>query len=149
MKKKEQIRNQRQSLGLDESNVAEYAGLSIHEYGDIEAYDDELYTVVPVNKLLKVCEILNLDLPTLLGFEKSTNFLARDAIGCRMFELNLSAPEISDIVGITEKFISDAMTDIDTLGVWVVEPVTDLAKALGVDVGDIIGSINANAANRS
>lgn len=148
MKKNDQIRSQRQSLGLDEINVAEFAGLSIHEYDDLEAYDDESFTVIPVKKLLKVCEKLNLDLTALLDLGKRNNLLPRDAIGRRMAELKISATELSDTVGITEDFIKDAMTDIDSLGAWVVEPVTDLAKALGVSAGDILGSINSNAANQ-
>jgi len=141
MKKNDQIRSQRQSLGLDEHNVAKYADLSIHEYDDLEAYDDELYTVVPVNKLLKVCEKLNLNLAMLLDFETSSNRLSLDAIGQRMAELNMSVQELSDSVGITEGFIEDATTDVNSLGTWVVEPIIDLAKALDISPGDILGTI--------
>ena len=142
MKMNVQIRTQRKALGLSEKSVAEYAGLSIHEYADLESYDDELYTVVPIDKLIKLCAKLNLDLAILLGFEKSRDLLRRDSIGSRMQELDISVQQLSDVIGISETFIKNAMSDIGSLSGWVVEPVIDLAKELDLNPGAVLDSIS-------
>ena len=102
MRKHDQLRDRRLSLGLEKCEVASYAGLTIHEYDDLETYEDELFTVVPVFKILKVCRLLKLDTTLLLGIEKSADGVQKGIIGQKMKERNITIPVLSDMVGVAE-----------------------------------------------
>jgi len=55
------IRDRRIQLGLSDTEAAKLAGLSIHEYCDIEQHHDEFLTAISLASARKVCEALQLN----------------------------------------------------------------------------------------
>ena len=60
------IKERRLKLGLSEETVANIAGLSIYEYGDVEAYPKEFYDQISLGQASMVCDALALDIIALL-----------------------------------------------------------------------------------
>lgn len=65
----ERIQKLREASGETESEVAEAVGLSIYEYGDLEAYDDEIINVLRFGTANKVAGHFGLSLIQLLVTE--------------------------------------------------------------------------------
>ena len=74
----ERIRQLRQQKGLSQENMADELGLSTSAYGDIERGRTE----PPLSRLDAIAGLLEVPLPTLLGFEggslSETEWLRRD-----------------------------------------------------------------------
>lgn len=67
----ERIQERREALGLSDVEVAQRAGLSIHEYCDVEGYPDEFTDVLSVDEAKRLAAVLGLDLLELVGLSCS------------------------------------------------------------------------------
>lgn len=136
----EYIRNRRIYIGIDPEELAELCNLSITEYGDIEGYDDELYTVVPLKIAACLCDHLNITLNEL--YESSNEFMlfSRNYIKNKMSEGNISISDLSNFIGIEESYVELVMKDILSIGNWVMDPIVLLANKLEIDLGSILMS---------
>lgn len=67
MKPNEFLRSRRESLGLTDGDVAARAGMTIHEYGDIEQHEKESTDVVSLRQLRRVLSVLESSIPLFLG----------------------------------------------------------------------------------
>ena len=65
----EVIRRARERLGLTAQEAAARAGLSVHEYGDLEQHADEVVSAVSLATVRRVCKTLNIALTDLLAAE--------------------------------------------------------------------------------
>lgn len=140
MRPNDLIRKKRLELGLDEAVVASRAGLTVAEYSDMEDYDDELYTVVPLIKIKRVCGELGLSLNDLFDLQADGRFPA-DIVKQKMQDMNMSVEDVSDFVGMTEEAIRDVARDVANAESWVMEPLLDLAKFLHLKPGNILASL--------
>ncbi len=61
----EKIKNRRLELRLNDVEAAYQIRQSIYEYGDIESYADEIFVVVPLYHIKKLCSTLKMDFFTL------------------------------------------------------------------------------------
>ena len=140
MKANEKIINRRKELNLTSVEVACDSGLTIHEYDDIEDYEDEIISVVPLSSVKALCRVLSIDIYDLLD-------LSPDEINTRTFsysgsvllrrsrqEKGLSQEQLSDMIGIHCWSIKEIESDVKNLDKWVIVDVMLLAKALGIPV---------------
>lgn len=134
------VRSKRLELGLTPEGLAQACNLSIAEYRDIEGYDDELYTVVPLNTVACLCEHLNITLEELFNYSSNTTLLPRDFIKQKLNKKSLSVSELSDFVGIEESYIESILEDLLKIGNWVMDPVISLTKRLEIDLGSFLNS---------
>jgi transcriptional regulator with XRE-family HTH domain len=134
------IRDQRIRLGLRDITVAQRAGLSIHEYCDLEQHEDEFATAVSLAKLRQVCHVLALKLRTLLGLEAVTvaegefSEMVRAARTAR----GLSHVELGDQIGFEEQTIASIESIPDFLETLPLVVVFDLERALGLERGALV-----------
>lgn len=129
------IKDRRIKKGMSKLDVANAVGLTVHEYDDIEAYESELYDVVIVGKIKSICKLLDIDISYLFGFESSSELDSsnvEDLVRSKRNERNLSIKAISDEVGIEEQYILRAEKDAKSLDDWVMVPLIEYAKVLGV-----------------
>jgi transcriptional regulator with XRE-family HTH domain len=63
----ERIQALRLKSGRTEQEVAQGLGLTIHSYSNLEQHDDELESAISIAQALKLANLLNTDLLTLLG----------------------------------------------------------------------------------
>ena len=58
----ERIKKRREELGLEESEVADSAGLNIYWYGDVEGYPHEPFQQVSLRQIKAICRALQMKL---------------------------------------------------------------------------------------
>lgn len=139
----EKIEARRLELGLSDVEVAHQIRLSIYEYGDIEYYADEIFRVIPLYHVKKLCKILQIDFFTL--FEKpcvfceegatdvDDNFLRRDLLIHKKREtLGLSKEELGNRLGFYGAEIDLIETYTAHLESWVIENIFELAIQLQI-----------------
>jgi transcriptional regulator with XRE-family HTH domain len=140
----EQIVTRREELGLSEVDVAEACGMSIYEYGDVEAYDNELVQQVDLSHAKRLCRVLNLDFLTLVGAGKdTTDRQAEDSNAGRMLRneifqqarlrLGLSVEHVADVVGYEPIAIESIETDPNDIETRSVKLFLDLCQVLQLD----------------
>jgi transcriptional regulator with XRE-family HTH domain len=140
-KPNERIVDLRVKLRLSESDVAKRIGLSVTEYEDIESHSDELYMVVPIGKVKRLCEVLGTDIVTLYQFGSCSERPENDYLLLKRQQAGLSMEQLSDLVGIEKHALLDAERDLSTLKAWVMDAVIDLAKALKVSPACLVAKI--------
>lgn len=139
----ERIAERRRQLGLSDVEVAERAGLSIHEYGDLEQHAEESFEVVELRRLRAVCDILSLSLADLLPegmlrCEPSETSISLDERGrnalveARRKELDLSRQDLGDRLGFPAETVELMEEDPDFLEGWPIGYVLDVARELGI-----------------
>lgn len=140
------IKAARERKGLTDVEAADRSGLSIYEYGDVEAYDHEAAAVVNLKHLKALCRVLDIDLFELFSLEKpQSSFLSydlnrRDAIILdRRTALTLTQDELGDKVSFNRIAIQEMESDSAFLETWCLEDIVQLAEALGVPPWVLIG----------
>jgi transcriptional regulator with XRE-family HTH domain len=143
----EKIKMARKYQKLSDVVVAERAGLSIYEYGDIEAYDNEAETVLDLKRLKKLCKVLEINLFDLFSLEKPQScYLNHDLekrnsiIYKRRNELGLTQDELGDKVGFYGFIIQEMESDGEFLESWCLEDIVTLAKILDIPTWVLIGT---------
>jgi len=139
----EKIKARRQELALTAATVAKQANLSIHEYGDIEQHDHEIYDVAQLRAVKKICEVLQADFLALfdmkcafceVGIEYLANYsLPRnELLRKRRTELGISQKELGDRVGFYEVEVQNLESKPDHLETWVIENIKELSTVSNV-----------------
>lgn len=139
----EKIKARRLELGLRDLEAARQARQSIYEYGDIESYADEVFVVVPLYHVKKLCSVLKTNFFTLFEIpcafceEGATHqddyWLRRDFLVHKKREaLGLSTEELGDRVGFYGTEIELIETYTAHLESWVIENILELAAQLQI-----------------
>lgn len=151
MRAHEVIQKAREQAGMSDTEVAARSGLSIYEYGDVEAHDDEFITAIPLRAVKAICEALHLNLVELLALEplagadlRST--LPADLAGLsrhvilrkRRESLGLSIPEVADAIGFEDIAIERAEADSGHLESLPIQVIAGLAGRLKLPLGNLI-----------
>jgi transcriptional regulator with XRE-family HTH domain len=139
----EKIKARRLELGFSDLEVAHRIHQSIYEYGDIESQAEELFTVVPLYHVKKLCDILRTDY--FVFFEKSCAFckenithldeywLPRDLlVRKKRNDLKISPEELGDKVGFYRNEIELIETYTAHLESWVIDNIIVLASQLSI-----------------
>lgn len=137
------IKAHRQELGLTDVVVAKQVGLSIHEYGDIEQHDHEVYDVAHLRAVKKICEVLKVDFLELFDMkcafcEEGNEYLAdytlprNELIRKRRTEMGISQEELGDRVGFYEVEVQNLEGKPDHLETWVIENIKELSTVINV-----------------
>jgi DNA-binding XRE family transcriptional regulator len=146
------IREARTRLRLRDTDVAARAGLSIHEYCDVESYEDEAFRVVHLGKMRRLCDVLGLDILDLFAIgcascgkreQVATGHQGpRDEmIRARRANLGLTQDQLGDLIGFETVAIADMETDPDFLETWSVELIVELAGHLELPAQVLLGVI--------
>lgn len=146
----EKIKARRLALGLTDVSVAEELGVSIAAYIDIEGDESEILTLIPLNKVRKLCDILHLNCLELFGLscafcETNQNTYyeknGRDElIKTKRLEKGLTTEDLADRVGYYGASIEAIEAgDTNHLDSWVFEEVLDLAKNLDLPPQLLLG----------
>lgn len=144
MNASEIIISQRERLKLNASEVAKASGLTIHEYEDLEDYDDEVISVVPLSKLKSVCRVLDLDILFLLGINPEFKASEKTFESCESLlrsareKCGLSIGQVGDEIGIYDWSIAEVENDSSNLDKWVVEDIQALADVLDISAYRLI-----------
>lgn len=105
------IRQRRQQLGIGEGEIARRIDVSVMEYHDVEAYEDELTMVLPLKNARALAAILGFDLASLYGLNvgaanQVANNKPRHAIIAEARNrLGVSTKEMADGIGFDEVFV--------------------------------------------
>jgi transcriptional regulator with XRE-family HTH domain len=68
------LKQKREALGIDEVKISHLTGLSVYEYGDLEAYPNEFFDQISLGEAKRVCQVLQIDIKSLLpGCVESDN----------------------------------------------------------------------------
>ncbi len=142
------IKERRIELGLTDRNLAKLAGLSIHEYADIEDDPTEAITVLPLKDLRNICTVLRLNLSTLLrcaeilNDENSNNTLElmplNELIKKQRETLGLTMDELGDKIGFYEQAILDMESSCDYLEGWSIDLICHLCTELRIPLSVVI-----------
>jgi transcriptional regulator with XRE-family HTH domain len=137
------IKVRRQELGLTDVEVAKLAGLSIHEYSDIEMHVDEIMLYPGLNKVKEVLKILKIDFFDLFDMhcvfcEKDKQYIKdyllprNELIHKRRTEMGLSASDLGDRIGFEEVAVNDMEKDPNYLETWAIDYIKDLSRVIDV-----------------
>jgi transcriptional regulator with XRE-family HTH domain len=143
MKPHDRIRVARDRLGLSVNDVALKAGVEIPAYRDVEIYEDEAFSVVPLGDLRSICRVLELDLLAMFevaDLADGSNGLAGDLVHLRRneliqrrrTELGLTREQLGDLIGFETIAVEQMEQEPDFIEQWPLELIETLAAALSV-----------------
>lgn len=132
------IRDARERLDITAEDVAASAGLTIHEYEDLEDYSDEAVDVVCIAKLKKICSKLSLDICDIYGLERTSEVLPRNIVETQMEQHGISVEMLAEKVGIDEQEVRRVRNDAQELGAWVYVAVASLGRELQLDAAGLL-----------
>lgn len=140
MKISDAIRGKRIELGLSDLSVAQRAGLSIHEYSDIEGRDDEFTTAIPLETARRVCNALNLNFRALLGLSDmiATADKISDVVREARTNQGMSQLALGDAIGFSEETIRSIESSPNFLTTLPIVVVFDLERVLGIERGSLV-----------
>jgi transcriptional regulator with XRE-family HTH domain len=138
------IKARRESLGLSGVQVSKQIGLSVSEYGDIEQYEDELFTVTQLHQIRKLCDVFGVQLFQLLDLTCTfcgpvpflTDYLLprNELVKRQRNSLGISQEALSDEIGFEMVAIENMELRDDFLENWSFELIAELAKILKLPV---------------
>jgi ribosome-binding protein aMBF1 (putative translation factor) len=136
------IEQRRQELGIGIAELARRIGVSVNEYRDVEAYNDELTMVLPLKHLRPLAAILDLDLGLLLGapaggqkpIDTPRHILLADA----RRSLGVSTTVMADDIGFEEVFVHSLEADDQALENYPFEVLKIVATYLKLDPADLL-----------
>jgi transcriptional regulator with XRE-family HTH domain len=140
MRPHERLKEARLRLGLSDSEVARRAGLSIHEYGDLEQHADEIYNAVALGEVRKLCAVLQIDLLELLelarGDEASTRagVTRSEIVRQRLSQVGLTPADLADRIGYEQHIGVSLATNPDALETLTLDTIADVAQALHIPI---------------
>lgn len=134
-----EITNRRNELGFTEDEVAKKVELSIYEYGDVEAYDDEALESLSLSKLKKLCEVLQLDIFTLFSIPQlDLNELQSwmrprsEIVRHQRIKMGLSHEELGDRIGFFGYIVEEMEKEHQFFESWCLEEILNLSKEINV-----------------
>lgn len=143
------IKARREALGLSDVQVSERTGLSVYEYGDIEQYADEVYSVTDLRQARVLCQVLGIDLFELFDLkcefcgqaQLSANYsLPRnEVIRKQRLALGISEEQLGDDIGFEARTVQYLEEDKDHLEGWSFELIEELAKLLMLPLQVLLG----------
>jgi transcriptional regulator with XRE-family HTH domain len=144
------IKERRVEKGFSEIECAADAGLSIHEYDDVESYEDEFIRVLSLGKARRIATKLELSLEELLGdylghsdrksaVADSVPAGPRHSLVRRARLANgLSVSELADKIGYEDVAIDNLENSSDYFEVLCIDVLLDIAEVLGLDPACLI-----------
>lgn len=128
-------------MGLKDLDVADFIGVNIDYYCDIEWYDHEISTVALLQEAKKLFDILKLDFFEMVDmkcsfcelhepFEQDYLLERNELIKKKRESLSLTREQLGDIVGFYEIAIVEMENDPEFLEEWVIFNILRLAKIL-------------------
>lgn len=144
------IRDARERCGLSLDEVARAAGLVPSMYWDLEAYDDELLSVLSANEARAVCKALKLDLRDVLGLGSVAPNAdrSRTIVEARL-ERNLSQEALGDAIGYYPSVIEGAERNPDGIDDLCLIAIFELEGVLGLPEGTLVASRKGSAMSRA
>jgi len=149
MKPHDRIRAARDRLGLSMNDVAVKAGVGVPGYRDVEFYEDEAFSVVPLGDLRSICRILELDLFAMFevaDLVDGSNRLGGDLVHLRRneliqrrrTELGLTREQLGDLIGFETITVEQMEQESDFLEQWPLELIETLAVELSLPLRTLI-----------
>jgi transcriptional regulator with XRE-family HTH domain len=135
------IKAQREKLGLTDIDVAKSAGLSIHEYADIEQYEDELKTVTHLCQVRRLCAVLEIDLYDLFNLDvvlSNEGIPVPKLVREKRKLLDISKAELAEKIGFEELVIDQIENQDDFFEDWSFELIKEFALAIDEPVEALI-----------
>ena len=132
------IKERRQALKIPVAEIIQRLGITTEEYRDIEQHPDELMTVVPLTKTIKLCDILAINLLDLIDDTTTepsvleTTLSRHELIRQERKSIGLSCRELGDRLGFDENEMSLLETEPDHIDSWPIAYIKELAQALNV-----------------
>ena len=145
------VRRAREGLGLSEEQAAARAGLTIHEYGDVELHADEFYSALSLAAVRRICSALNIDLPELLAAEQLLTSRAAGGASARggvprhqlirdyRIARSASIGDVASAIGFQESAVELGESREDYLESLPIRVLIDWARFLGVDARAMLG----------
>lgn len=141
MEANEKIIDRRKELGLSDVEIAQKAGLSIYEYGDIEQHADEIVAVTELHEVKKLLAVLKMDfLDTLeinCAFCSNTSqylseysLLRNELLRKQRESLGMSREALGESIGFFAAEIENLEKNPDHLEAWSMDYIRDLSKVL-------------------
>jgi transcriptional regulator with XRE-family HTH domain len=143
------IKQRREQLGLDSADVARRIGVSIHEYCDVEWYEDELVTVLPLKNARSLAALLGFELETFLGARplagrsRASAKPRHIALAEARDRLGVSASKMAKDIGFEEAFVHRIENDGRTLETYPYEVLRIVADYLKLDPADLLHTPSA------
>jgi transcriptional regulator with XRE-family HTH domain len=147
----EVIKKAREQAGMSDTEAAARSSLSVYEYGDVEAHEEEFTTAIPLSAARAICKTLRLKLAELLSLEPLSSVdlrsdLPADLAGLprnvvlrkRRESLGLSVTDVADAIGFEDVAIEQAEADNGHLDTLPVSVVAELAERLQLPLGSLI-----------
>jgi len=138
----DKIRARRTELGLSDLEVAQLAGISIHQYADVEQHADEFTSVLTSLEAKQLCEVLHLNLAELIGVGPLVTDLSPHLsdqqidrnllISKRREELRISQHDLAESLGFEDGVIDQIERDPNYLNNWPIELIISLANELNL-----------------
>ena len=144
------VENKRIEIGFRDTEVADWIGLNICWYCDIEWHEDEIGSTVSLGIVKKLFNVLRLDFFTMadiecafcvLGIDYLSDFdLSRNQlIAKKRNELGVFRDELGDRVNFYEVEIEKMEKDPDHLETWVIDNILLLAEVLAIPPQLLLG----------
>ena len=131
------VREARQHLGLSEGDIASRLGITLSEYWDIEAHNDEAFECVSVRHLEHLATILGVSLTSLLfgsQIEASPTRISFATIAARLQELAASQgrtiDQLGDVVGWD---LTGVIANPESLDQFNLVGLRDVCRAIDID----------------
>lgn len=131
MKLNDRIRQARLNLGYGEIALAERAGLTVYELGDVEARPDEFLTTITSHSAIRLCKELRLSPSELLELTDASVPVSQK-LSSYVQEVRLQAkltPELlDDLLGYEQGFVEKVESGIVDLKDYPLELAMDIAN---------------------
>ena len=146
----ERIALRRKELGLTDVETARRCGLSISAYDDIERYAEEIFELVPLHSVKRLCDVLQVDFFDLLeipcafceggkSFVEEYRLPRSEVIRKRREAKGWSADELGDRVGFYEVEIHKLEQEPGHLESWRLDSIKELATEIEVPLQVLLG----------
>ena len=128
-----QLARARRASGQDPGELAFELGISYESYRDLEWFDDEIITALSWSQLLRLADLLKLDLRTFFAL-RSEDELSLDELAAMLRgeqgKRGLTLPELEDAVGWE---IASALDEPEQLNQLPPDALAELASFVGAD----------------
>lgn len=124
------IRQARLDLQINEKSLADRAGLTVYELGDVEARDDEFSTCITAQSAIKLCRELKIPVAELLGIPDESVMLhdsLKNYIRTIRLREALTPEQLDDRVGYEHGFIEKVEAGMVDLKEYPLELTMDIA----------------------
>ena len=151
------IRNARNQKKLTTAFVASVCGLTEASYEDVETYGSEFFDNISLGEARRICDVMQLNLLDLVAkylavqiretkpLTRSQYFSRHNLITEARVKHGMSECSLGNAVGFEETSIVSMERSSDFMEVLPITLLVDIANALGLDLGLLIGSLSKDA----